>query len=124
MSLTRKHLTRAVLAASALVLLMSGALIPAAANGGPLQAGSVSAATVGTSSTTVLSANVASLYLEFINVSATATICLQAGTAAATIATAQCAAGEIPLPPLAHETLYLLQQMSGDGSTTAQWALR
>ena len=94
------RLLRALSLAALLGLLAS----PAVADGTLLPPGSITAATVGAASATVVTAGAVTRYLEFINVSATATICLQPGTAAATIATAQCAAGEIPLAPLARET--------------------
>jgi hypothetical protein len=60
--------------------------------------GALSGATVGTSSSSVLAANTAKVYLAFINVSQNATICLNAGSAA-TISGTACAAGEIALAP-------------------------
>ena len=61
--------------------------------------GAYSAATVGTSASTILSASSASKFLDIENASASATVCVNFG-GAATISGTQCAAGEITLPPL------------------------
>jgi hypothetical protein len=63
-----------------------------------------SPATVGTTDSTIVAAGTASKFLDLINVSATATICINFGAAAATITGSQCAAGEITLPPLFHRS--------------------
>ncbi len=62
-------------------------------------AGAYSAATVGTSSGSILAASTATVYLEVINDSPTATVCVNVGSAA-TISGTTCAAGEIPLGPI------------------------
>lgn len=60
-----------------------------------------SAATVGASDSTILAGSTATVFLDLINTSATATVCINLG-ATATISGTQCAAGEITLPPLWH----------------------
>jgi hypothetical protein len=61
--------------------------------------GAYSSVTVGTSDSTILAASTAFYFLDLVNASATATICVNFG-ATATISGTQCAAGEIALPPL------------------------
>lgn len=65
-------------------------------------AGTYSAATVGTSSGSILAANTAKIYLDVINNSPTATVCINPN-GAATISGTACAAGEWTLPPLANK---------------------
>lgn len=65
--------------------------------------GAYAAATVGASDSTVLAASTATVFLDLVNDSATATVCINLG-ATATITGTQCAAGEITLPPLWHRS--------------------
>ena len=60
-------------------------------------------ATVGTSDSTIIPAGQAFMFLDIVNNSPTATICLNFG-AAATISTTTCAAGEVTIPPLWHRS--------------------
>lgn len=65
-------------------------------------AGTYTAVTVGTSSASILAASTATVFLDFINNSQTATVCLFLGAGPATISGSLCAAGEITVPPLWH----------------------
>jgi hypothetical protein len=80
-----------------------GAIIPGAAPVPNVASGAYASVTVGTVDSTILAANTAFYFLDVVNASATATICLNFG-AAATITGTQCAAGEIALPPLWHRS--------------------
>lgn len=66
-------------------------------------AGAYAAVTVGTSTSQALAASTAKVFLDIVNLSPTATICVNFG-ATATIAGSICAAGEITLPPLYHRS--------------------
>jgi hypothetical protein len=70
---------------------------------GTANRGAYSAATVGTSASTIVAAGAARVFLDLFNTSATATVCINIG-ATATITGTQCAAGEITLPPLSNKT--------------------
>lgn len=59
--------------------------------------------TIGTSDQTILAANSAFFFLDLINNSPTATVCISFG-ATATISGSTCASGEITLAPLAHRS--------------------
>lgn len=59
--------------------------------------------TVGVTDSTIVPAGTVFFFLDIVNNSSTATVCLNFG-AAATIAGTVCAAGEITLPPLWHRS--------------------
>jgi hypothetical protein len=81
----------------------SGTIVPGSATVPNQAPGAYSTATVGTSDSTILAANTAFYFLDLVNASASATICINFG-ATATISGTQCAAGEITLPPLWHRS--------------------
>lgn len=66
--------------------------------------GAYSSATVGVSDGALLAAGNGYHFLDLINNSPTATICISFGASAATITGTTCAAGEITLPPLWHRS--------------------
>jgi hypothetical protein len=61
--------------------------------------GAYAPATVGTTDSTILAASTAAVFLDLVNNSPSATICINFG-ATATISGTTCAAGEVTLPPL------------------------
>ncbi|HWY14439.1 MAG TPA: hypothetical protein VNX86_04775 [Rhizomicrobium sp.] len=67
--------------------------------------GAYAPATVGTTDSTILAASTAAVFLDLVNNSSSATICVNIGTTA-TINGSQpyCPAGEITLPPLWHRS--------------------
>ena len=65
--------------------------------------GAYSPATISTTDQTILAASTAVVFLDLINNSQSATICINFG-ATATIAAGVCAAGEVTLPPLYHRS--------------------
>lgn len=65
--------------------------------------GSYTAATIGVSDSTILAASTATVFLDLVNLSPGATVCINPG-ATATISGTTCAAGEIALPPLGHRS--------------------
>ena len=65
--------------------------------------GAYGAGAAGIADATVLPAGRAAYFLDIVNVSATATVCVAFGVAA-TISANQCSAGEIVLPPLWHRS--------------------
>jgi len=81
----------------------SGTIVPGAAPVPNLASGAYSSATVGTSDLPILSANSAYYLLDVVNLSSSATVCLNFGVAA-TISGTTCAPGEIALPPLWHRS--------------------
>ena len=81
----------------------SGTIVPGAAPVPNVASGAYSPATVGTSDSTILNGGSAYYLLDVVNLSSTATVCLNFG-AVATISGVTCAAGEIALPPLWHKS--------------------
>jgi len=81
----------------------AGTIVPGAAPVPNLANGAYVSATVGTADSTILNASSAFYLLDVINLSPTATICLNFG-ATATISGTACSAGEIALPPLWHRS--------------------
>ncbi len=65
--------------------------------------GAYTGVTVGTADSTILTASTAQYFLDLVNNSATATICINFGTTA-TILGSACSAGEITIPPLWHRS--------------------
>lgn len=65
--------------------------------------GAYSATTVGTTDDPIISAGALFYFLDIVNNSPTATICVNFG-AAATISGTTCGAGEVTLPPLWHRS--------------------
>lgn len=66
-------------------------------------AGAYSLATITASDQTILTASTAKVFLDLVNLSPTATVCINFG-ATATITGTVCAAGEVALPPLWHRS--------------------
>jgi hypothetical protein len=81
----------------------SGTIIPGVGLTPHQASGAYAAATVGTSDQTVLSGATAFYFLDIVNLSPTATVCVNFG-AAATISGTACAAGEVTLSPLWHRS--------------------
>jgi hypothetical protein len=81
----------------------SGTIVPGSAPVPNLAGGAYGPATIGTSDLPILAANSAYYLLDIVNLSPTATICINFG-ATATINGVVCAAGEITLPPLWHRS--------------------
>ena len=81
----------------------SGTIVPGAAPVPNVATGAYASATVGTADSTILAASSAFYFLDILNNSASATICINFG-ATATISGSTCAAGEISLPPLWHRS--------------------
>ena len=103
-ALFRAALALALLASPALAQThtdKNGTIVPGMAPVPNLGTGAYAAATVGTADSTILAAGAAYYLLDVVNLSLTATICLNLG-APATISGTTCAAGEISLPPLWH----------------------
>lgn len=65
--------------------------------------GAYTAATITAADTTILAASTAKVFLDLVNDSSTATICINFG-AVATITGTACSAGEVTLPPLFHRS--------------------
>ena len=80
-----------------------GTAVPGAAPVPNLATGAYAGVTVSTSDSTILAAGSAFYLLDLINLSSSATICVNFG-ATATISGTTCAAGEIALPPLWHRS--------------------
>ena len=105
-ALFRAALALALLASPALAQThtdKSGTIVPGVAPVPNLGTGAYSSVTVGTSDSTILSTGSAYYFLDLVNLSPAATICLNLG-APATISGTTCAAGEISLPPLWHRS--------------------
>ena len=106
-----KRLSLALVASLAAVSLASarthrdklGTIVPGAAPVPNQATGAYSSVTVGTSDSTIVAAGTAFYFLDIINASPSATICINFG-ATATISGTTCAAGEITLPPLWHRS--------------------
>ena len=81
----------------------NGSPVPGVAPVPNVASGAYTAATIGTSDQTILAAGSAYYFLDLVNDSATATVCINFG-ATATIAGTSCSAGEITLPPLWHRS--------------------
>jgi hypothetical protein len=87
----------------------NGNLCGATSGGGTITAtptkgtGAYTSATVGTTDSTILAASTAVVFLDVVNTSPSATICVNVG-ATATISGTACAAGEVSLPPLWHRS--------------------
>lgn len=71
---------------------------------GPVKgSGAYSGATIGVTDSTILAASTATVFLDLVSDSPTATICINFGSAA-TITGTTCAAGEYTIPPLWHRS--------------------
>jgi hypothetical protein len=81
----------------------SGTIVPGFAPVPNFGNGVYSSATVGTSDSTILASGSAYYFLDIVNNSPSATICINFG-AAATISGATCSTGELTLPPLWHRS--------------------
>jgi hypothetical protein len=81
----------------------SGTIVPGFAPVPNLGSGAYLPATVGTSDQTILAAGAGYYFLDLVNLSPSATICINFG-ASATISGSACTAGEITLPPLWHRS--------------------
>lgn len=94
--------TRFILAALVLMIVCAVAVSHPHAQAALTTQNAYSGVSIGTSSAQVVAPASSYQLLDLVNVSATATVCCRLGSAVATISTTQCAAGEIPLAPLAH----------------------
>lgn len=94
-----KHLAAFLVLSAALAFLAPGAGAQSPAVWAGSGVGTITGATIGTTSAQVLPAVSARTILSFWNLSSSAIVCLNPGTSAATITGSTCAPGEIPVGP-------------------------